>query len=85
MVSQVPPFAWFSARDKQVGTIFALNEARARERQMSGDKPSFVGSKPIEEAQTGRYSAVGFMIDWNFPRRIREGDQYMRKCVPGNH
>src|SRR5262249_39468557 len=38
-----------------------LNEARARERQMSGGKPPFVGSKLIEEAQSGRYSAVAFM------------------------
>ena len=34
MVSQVRHLAWFSARDKQVGTIFALNEARAGERQI---------------------------------------------------
>jgi hypothetical protein len=47
LVSQVPPFAWFSARDKLVGAIFALNEARAGERQMSGDEPPFVGSKLI--------------------------------------
>jgi hypothetical protein len=61
-----------SGRDKPIGAIFALNEARARERQMSGDKPPVIGSKPIEETQTGRYSAGGLMVDWDFPRRILE-------------
>src|SRR5262249_57220729 len=65
-----PAVAWFSARDKLVGAIFALNEARAGERQMSGDKPPFVGSKLIEEAQSGRYSAAAFMGDWAFPPRL---------------
>jgi hypothetical protein len=39
---------------------------------MSGNKPSFVDSEPVEEAQTGRYSAVGLMVDWDFPRRVLE-------------
>ena len=39
---------------------------------MSGDKPPFVGREPVEEAQTGRYSAVGLMVDRDFPRGILE-------------
>jgi hypothetical protein len=36
---------------------------------MRRDKPPVVSGKPIEEAHTGRYSAVGFTVDWDFPRR----------------
>src|SRR5215472_2591326 len=67
-----PAVCLASARDKLVGAIFALDESRGGERQMSGNKPPFVGSKLIEEAQSGRYSAVAFMVDWDFPRRILE-------------
>src|SRR5262249_33190269 len=61
-----------STRDKSVGSIFALDEPSTRERQMSGNKPPFVDSEPVKEAQTGRYSAVGLMVDWDLPRRVLE-------------
>jgi hypothetical protein len=60
------------ALDKPVDAIFTLNEPTAWEWQMRSDEPLFVGSEPIEEAQTSRYSAVGLMVDWDFPRWILE-------------
>ncbi len=39
---------------------------------MSADKPLFVRSELVEEAQTGRYSAVSIVIERNPPRWILE-------------
>jgi hypothetical protein len=56
-----------STRDESVRAILALGKASAGEGQMSTDESTLVSDKPIEEAQPGRYSTIGLMVDWHPP------------------
>jgi hypothetical protein len=61
-----------SGRDKPVGAAFALNKAAAGKGEMRADETLLVRSEVIEESQSGRYSAVGIVIDRNPPRWVLE-------------
>jgi hypothetical protein len=56
-----------STRHESVCAILELGKPSAGEGQMSTDEPTLVSDEPIEEAQPGRYSTIGLMVDWHPP------------------
>jgi hypothetical protein len=56
-----------STRHESVRAVLALGKASAGEGQMSTDESTLVSDEPIEEAQPGRYSTIGLMVDWHPP------------------